>query len=189
MAYFAFYGPSDPIPSVAPSSLDPEIAEAPTPQSDPPTPPVIGNVQAAAAENPTSGSSNNVDPWADRIGNALTSGEIPMRDRSKLLLEIAGDRNAPTSQRLDALSHGLNLLDDENYWTDALPLGLKTDLPVELGETIFTELHDRDIKLYTAVCEEIMKVEDHPLRQDAQDAVDFLGTSEEIATSSNPDPN
>ena len=117
------------------------------------------------------------DPlWDARIRSALTSSDLNMRQKSQQLLDLASvsSGGASVEQRLEALDHGLNLLDDEDYDEDALRLALRSDLPAELGESILTDLHGRDPELLVGTCQKIAALQNHPLREEAEEIVSFL---------------
>ncbi|MEM7010251.1 MAG: hypothetical protein AAF585_02105 [Verrucomicrobiota bacterium] len=177
--------PRDSLLSSAPPAPVQPTAPAVNPESAPtpaPSPIAAPNPTPAPEPAPTPQPTPAVsDDWNDRLGEALTSEGLEMRDRAKMLLTMVNDSNADLEQRLEALNHGLNLVADENYWDDALPLGLRSDLPKELGDTMFADLHNRDIKLLTGFCEEVVKLENHPLREEAQGVIDFIGTPGAIA--------
>lgn len=172
---------TQPPPAAADPSTTPAIATQPATS---PNPLATTPETPAAAENPVSEAPPtpaDQRDWNERIGEALTGENYAsMRQRSQALLKMAGDPNGTTEQRIDALEHGLNLLEDENYWDDVLPLGLRKDLPAEINETIFAELHGRDTKLLTAFCQEIGKIEGHPLAEDAKGVLDFISPPEVV---------
>ena len=117
------------------------------------------------------------DPlWDSHVRTALTRSDLNLRQKSQQLLDLAAADNpsATVDQRLEALDHGLNLLDDEDYDEDALRLALRSDLPAELGESILTDLHGRDPELLVGTCQKIAAVQNHPLREEAQEIVNFL---------------
>jgi hypothetical protein len=117
------------------------------------------------------------DPlWDARIRSALTSSDLNLRQKSQQLLDLAsvGSGGASVEQRLEALDHGLNLLDDEDYDEDALRLALRSDLPAELGESILIDLHGRDPELLVGTCQKIAALQNHPLREEAEEIVSFL---------------
>ena len=154
---------------------------APAASSNPaPTPTEVAvDPPPTATTSPDSVTPTSVEAWNEQIGVVLTDPEMPMRQRSQQLLAMVARDDATIDQRLDALHHGLNLLADEDYWDDALALGLRSDLPKEISETMFNDLHGRDTKLLLATCDEIVKVEGHPFLEEAKGVMEFLGEPEE----------
>ena len=131
--------------------------------------------------NETDSSDQDAEPvgdplWDSHIRTALTRTDLNLRQKSQQLLDLAaGDNpNATVDQRLEALDHGLNLLDDDDYDEDALRFALRSDLPAELGESILTDLHGRDPDLLVGTCQKIAALQNHPLREEAQEIINFL---------------
>jgi hypothetical protein len=161
-----------PSAAVAPLSVDGPGEIVATP---PNTDHEIGNDPEMPDEGPTPAG----DPrWDANVRTTLTRSDLSLRQKSQQLLDLAAADNpsATVDQRLEALDHGLNLLDDEDYDEDALRLALRSDLPAELGESILTDLHGRAPELLVGTCRKIAALEDHPLREEAQEIVNFLGT-------------
>ncbi|MCB1076345.1 MAG: hypothetical protein KDM64_00840 [Verrucomicrobiae bacterium] len=112
--------------------------------------------------------------WKERIEELLSNQEISTRDASRELLAMAADSKGPEQLRIDAVQHGLNLLEDENYLNDALFLATRTDLPEEMQDILFADLHNRDQEISVPVADKIAKTPGHPLAEDAKDFVDFF---------------
>lgn len=161
------------VPPPAAAVVEPDL-QVPVPVPDDQQPAEVSVPEPVSAPESTQevGSS-----WDDRLGVALTEEGIDLRDRSKVLLGMVNEPNATVEQRLEALNHGLNLVEDENYWEDALPLGLQNDLPEEVSEMIFADLHNRDLKLLKGFCDEVVKLENHPLQEQAQGVKEFINIS------------
>ena len=135
-----------------------------------------GDTAAPAAPAGTLPPVKTVDPaqWEARIEELLANQDITTRDASRELLAMAGEAKGPEPLRIDALQHGLNLLDDENYLQDALALATNPALPEEINDILFADLHNRDQSISVPVAERIAKTPGHPLAEEAQDFADFF---------------
>jgi hypothetical protein len=71
---------------------------------------------------------------APEVDEILASGDISNEVAASRLLDFASDRTRPTSQRLEALTHGLNL--DINVFAI---FGAEQDLPAELASHLLSE--------------------------------------------------
>ncbi|MBL9154409.1 MAG: hypothetical protein JNK37_18105 [Verrucomicrobiales bacterium] len=135
-----------------------------------------GDTAAPAAPAGTLPPVKTVDPaqWEARIEELLANQDITTRDASRELLAMAGEAKGPEPLRIDAVQHGLNLLDDENYLQDALALATNPALPEEINDILFADLHNRDQSISVPVAERIAKTPGHPLAEEAQDFADFF---------------
>ncbi|MCP5540491.1 MAG: hypothetical protein H7A53_07690 [Akkermansiaceae bacterium] len=112
--------------------------------------------------------------WDERISELLTNQDITNRDAARELIAMAADKRGTDDQRIDAVEHALNLVDDETYTEDALALAVDPSLPEEMQEILFADLHNRDPEISVPVADRISKVKGHPLAEEAKDFVDFF---------------
>jgi hypothetical protein len=119
---------------------------------------------------------NTVDPahWEARIEELIANPDITTSDSIRELLAMAGDPRGPEALRIDAVEHGLNLLDDEDYFRDAIALATNSSLPEAINDILFADLHNRDQSISVAVAGRIAKTPGHPLAEEARDFVDFF---------------
>jgi hypothetical protein len=130
----------------------------------------------AAPPAVTMPSASTVDParWEARIEELLANPDINTSEAIRELFAMAGDGRGPEALRIDAVEHGLNLLEDEDYFRDAIALATNPGLPEEINDILFADLHNRAPSISAAVAERIAKTPGHPLAQDAKDFVDFF---------------
>jgi len=112
--------------------------------------------------------------WEERIGNLLVDESMDHRQAASKLLEIASWANVSEGVRTDALLHGLNLLDDEGYLEEVLPLAPRADLPREMQEILFADLHNRPQEVSVPAAKAIASEAEHPLAEAAKDFVDLF---------------
>lgn len=112
--------------------------------------------------------------WDNQIADLLTDTNIENREAGQKLAAIAANNKAPEEVRIDAIQHALNLIGDEEYMEDMMALAARTDIPEEMQEIIFSDIHNRPEEISVPVAKEIARQKDHPLAQEAQDFVDFF---------------
>ncbi|MCB1230648.1 MAG: hypothetical protein KDN19_10300 [Verrucomicrobiae bacterium] len=112
--------------------------------------------------------------WDNQIADLLTDTTIENREAGQKLAAIAANNSAPEEVRIDAIQHALNLIGDEEYLEDMMALAARTDIPEEMQEIIFSDIHNRPEEISVPVAKEIARQKDHPLAQEAQDFVDFF---------------
>lgn len=117
-----------------------------------------------------------VDPahWEARIEELIANPDITTSDAIRELLAMAGDPRGAEALRIDAVEHGLNLLEDEDYFRDAIALAINPSLPEAINDILFADLHNRDQSISVAVAGRIAKTPGHPLAEEAKDFVDFF---------------
>lgn len=114
------------------------------------------------------------EEWDNQIADLLTDTTIEHREAGQKLAAIAAQNNAPEEVRIDAIQHALNLIGDEEYMEDMMTLAVRDDLPEEMQEIIFSDLHNRPQEVSVPVAKEIARLEKHPLALEAKDFVDFF---------------
>ncbi len=114
------------------------------------------------------------EEWDNQIADLLTDTTIEHREAGQKLAAIAAQNNAPEEVRIDAIQHALNLIGDEEYMEDMMNLAVRSDIPEEMQEIIFSDLHNRPQEVSVPVAKEIARVKDHPLALEAKDFVEFF---------------
>lgn len=114
------------------------------------------------------------EEWDNQIADLLTDTTIEHREAGQKLAAIAARNNAPEEVRIDAIQHALNLIGDEEYMEDMMTLAVRDDLPEEMQEIIFSDLHNRPQEVSVPVAKEISRLEKHPLALEAKDFVEFF---------------
>ncbi|MCB1062133.1 MAG: hypothetical protein KDN20_04330 [Verrucomicrobiae bacterium] len=112
--------------------------------------------------------------WDNQIADLLTNNAIENREAGQQLAAIAAKSEAPEEVRVDAIQHALNLIGDEEYMDDMMALAVRTDLPEEMNEIIFSDLHNRPQEISVPVAKEIGRLAKHPLAEEARDFVEFF---------------
>lgn len=130
-------------------------------------------VTKAAGENAAAPVGSR-EVWDNQIADLLTDDSIENRAAGQKLAEIAAKNDAPEEVRIDAIQHALNLIGDEEYMDDLMALAVRTDLPEEMNEIIFSDLHNRPQEISVAVAKEIGRLAKHPLAEEARDFVEFF---------------
>ena len=175
--------PSKAAPEASATAPAPKAAATTTPGGSAPVQTLApSGTEAAAAPAGTLPPVKTVDPanWEARIEELLANQDISTRDASRELLAMAADAKGTEQLRIDALQHGLNLLEDDNYLQDALALAATPDLPEEINDILFADLHNRDPEISVPVADKIAKTAGHPLAEEAKDFVDFFNEDEEL---------
>lgn len=119
-------------------------------------------------------SAQDREVWDTRISDLLTDESIEHREAGQKLAAIAAQSDAPEEVRVDAIQHALNLIGDEEYIEDLMTLAVRTDLPEEMQEIIFSDLHNRPQEISVPVAKEIGRLANHPLAEEARDFVEFF---------------
>lgn len=161
----------------APSEKAPTVggdSQAPKPAITTIDPSASAPQKAVTQTEPAPLTEQEREVWDTRISDLLIDESIEHREAGQKLAAIAAQPDAPEEVRVDAIQHALNLIGDEEYIEDLMTLAVRTDLPEEMQEIIFSDLHNRPQEISVPVAKEIGRLANHPLAQEARDFVEFF---------------
>ncbi|MDC0292027.1 hypothetical protein OAK81_01905 [Verrucomicrobiales bacterium] len=115
-----------------------------------------------------------------QLDEILRDTEQPNHVVAQKLLAIAADRSSSKQIRTDALTHGLDLIDPQNYQENAIqPILLNPNAPRELQQIVWDDLADHeDPELLETTARNLSETEGHPLQEEAAEWIEDFGTDE-----------
>ena len=155
-------------------ATDPPPAPAPgaDPTADPlPAPVPTPSVPTPAPTKPTA-SPDKLAEWEAQISNALADDSISNEQAIDRLLVLAADPAVDETVRLDATEHALNLTEDETF-TKVMPIWKDPATPVDMLDSILSDLYNRGDRVKLESVLEAAKVADHPMHDDAVELLEF----------------
>ena len=113
--------------------------------------------------------------WEEKIDVLLEDDTIPNEQAAEKLLEITLDASAPLPARLDALEHGLNLIEDEDFNNligNAMDQG-KNELPADLMQAILDDTYNRSNIIQVTTALKVIQGQHSEIKEEAIELLEF----------------
>ncbi len=109
----------------------------------------------------------------EEIEAVLRNASVSSEAAAEKLLEIASKSRVPERGRLEALEHGLNLLEDADY--DIVRALIEDpETPRTLLDLLIFDLHGREERVVLETALELARREDHPLAEEGRELLLFF---------------
>ncbi|MGY8641807.1 MAG: hypothetical protein ACKVJU_12035 [Verrucomicrobiales bacterium] len=165
-------------PGDAPSA---SVEVSARPETKPYIPSQSSLVSPAGTHQNSDSGSGTVSSAAAQFDQILKDTTQPDHVVGRKLLAIAADPAAPKKVRHDALTHGLDLIDEENYHSTVVEaILLSPTAPQDLQQLVWDDLSEReDPTLLEENARVLAGIEGHPLQEGAAEWIEDFGGEDE----------
>jgi hypothetical protein len=121
------------------------------------------------------------DKAREEVTRLIADDQVPMRDAAKGLLAIAGDPRISTEVRLEALQHGLTLVEDDAYAELVLPSiqAQRLELP-EMHRVLLDSAYNSEPVAKIPAVFALYQITEGDIKNEARELLGFITESDAV---------